>query len=95
MSSIIPPIPPGLELYESKAPQCYAAAIATYLIALVAVVLRFWARRLMKTYFWLDDWTVAGALVGYQWRHRNPIIQHALTILTGACDWILHWYTCL
>lgn len=61
--SSFPPIPPGLDVYESKAPQCYAAAIATYLLALAAVTLRFWARRLMKTNIWLDDWTAAAALV--------------------------------
>lgn len=61
--SSIPLIPPGLDIYESKAPQCYAAAIATYLFAVIAVALRFWARRLMKAEIWVDDWTAAAALV--------------------------------
>lgn len=63
--SLIPPYPPLFNIYESKAPQCYAAAITTYVIAVVAVALRFWARKLMKAGIWVDDWTAAVALVGH------------------------------
>ena len=53
----------GVDIHESKAPQFYAAAITSYVLAVAAVALRFWARKLMKTELWVDDWTVAGALV--------------------------------
>ena len=50
----------------SNAPQLYAAAITSYILAVAAVALRFWARRLMRTRLWVDDWTIAGALVRLQ-----------------------------
>ena len=85
--SSIPLIPPGLDIYGSKAPQCYAAAIATYLFAVIAVALRFWARRLMKAEIWVDDWTAAAALVGFQRRHSGSFVRQALTFLTRC--WLL------
>lgn len=85
--SSIPLIPPGLDIYESKAPQCYAAAIATYLFAVIAVALRFWARRLMKAEIWVDDWTAAAALVGFQKKALGLVLRRALTFLTRS--WLL------
>ena len=48
---------------QSKAAQFYAAAITTYALAVIAVALRVWARRLMRARFWVDDWIIAVALV--------------------------------
>lgn len=64
-------VPPAVQVYNREAPQSsyqsapelYAVAIITYFLAVVAVASRFWARRLMKAQIWVDDWTVAVALV--------------------------------
>ena len=55
----------------SDAPQFYAAAITSYILAVAAVALRFWARNLMSTRLWVDDWAIAGALVRAQNRIPN------------------------
>ncbi|CAD6588420.1 MAG: hypothetical protein ASARMPREDX12_003322 [Alectoria sarmentosa] len=56
------PISPVIDV-RSKAAQFYAATITTYGLAVIAVVLRIWARRLMKAQIWVDDWLVAVALL--------------------------------
>ena len=58
-------------VHASNAHGFYAAAITSYIIAVAAVALRFWARKLMSTRLWVDDWTVAGALVRSQNRIHN------------------------
>ncbi|KAL9614954.1 MAG: hypothetical protein Q9167_000596 [Letrouitia subvulpina] len=60
----VPPIPlppKGVNIHESRQSQLYAAAITTYILAVIAVCLRFWARRLLKAAFMLDDWLAAAA----------------------------------
>ena len=62
---------PNVNGNASNAPQLYAAAITSYILAVAAVALRFWSRRLMRTRLWVDDWTIAGALVRLQtWIHN-------------------------
>ena len=46
--------------------EMYAVASITYIFVVIAVALRFWTRRLLKTQIWLDDWLVAAALVNFQ-----------------------------
>lgn len=46
-------------------PNLYAAVIITPLLAIIAVVLRFSARRLVRASMWLDDWLTLVALVRY------------------------------
>ena len=61
----------AIEVYKRETPQSnfpsvaqlLTVAIVTYVLAVVAVALRFWARRLMKAQIWVDDWTAAVALV--------------------------------
>ena len=55
-----------IDVHARNAPRFYAAAITTYILAVAAVVLRFWARKLMSTRLWVDDWAIAGALVRSQ-----------------------------
>ncbi|KAM0799876.1 hypothetical protein BDR22DRAFT_889848 [Usnea florida] len=43
--------------------EMYAVASITYIFVVIAVALRFWTRRLLKTQIWLDDWLVAAALL--------------------------------
>lgn len=51
-----------INIHESKASNFYAAAITSYVLAVAAVALRFWARKLMRTELRVDDWAIAGAL---------------------------------
>lgn len=59
------------DVHASDAPQFYAAAITSYILAVAAVTLRFWSRKLMRTRLWVDDWSIAGALVRSQKRIHN------------------------
>ena len=54
---------PTPDLSESYRPSLYAAAIITWILALIAVALRFTARRLTHLHLWYDDWLVVVALV--------------------------------
>ena len=67
--SALPPPPPGLDIHASRQPSLYAAAIITYILAVVAVGLRFWSRKLTQSRYQLDDWLVAAAGVGIRSRH--------------------------
>ena len=55
-----------LDVHSSNAPRFYGAAITSYVLAVAAVALRFWARKLMSTRLWVDDWAIAGAVVRSQ-----------------------------
>lgn len=57
-----PIVPPGVDIHASRKPQLYAATIVTWSLASIAVALRFWSRRLVKTKYWLDDWLALSAL---------------------------------
>ena len=46
--------------------EVYVVTIITYVLVVIAVALRFWVRRLLKTQIWLDDWLAAAALVIFQ-----------------------------
>ena len=52
-----------MDTEETQQPSLYSATIATYLLASIAVSLRFWSRRLKGAGWWLDDWLVLVALV--------------------------------
>lgn len=54
---------PDVDLTETKQPVLYAAVITTYGLAVIAVLLRFLARRLRRLDWWLDDWLILVALV--------------------------------
>ena len=59
----LPPPPPDLDIHATRQPELYAAQLATYILAVIAVGLRFWARKLLKAGYWLDDWIAVAALV--------------------------------
>lgn len=58
-----PPVPEGLDIHASRAPQLYAASTITYVFAVVAVALRLWCRKVLKSGYRLDDWLIIAALV--------------------------------
>jgi hypothetical protein len=61
--------PPGY-LEESRQGDLYAAATVPFFFAMVAVGLRFWSRKTMRTGWWLDDWLIFIALVSSDARVR-------------------------
>jgi hypothetical protein len=54
-------------------PNLHAAVIVTPTLAIIAVALRFLARRLVRTSIWLDDWLTLVALVRYPLTKEIPI----------------------
>lgn len=58
--------------HESQKPTIWGVGIAFPIIAIVAVALRFQARRIKGQRWEVDDWTILIALVC----HPNPIINY-------------------
>lgn len=56
-----PPPPPGLDIHASRQASLYAATITTWVLAVAAVGLRFWCRKLTKSGYKIDDWFVVAA----------------------------------
>jgi len=57
------PIPPGLDLEESKKGDIIASTVVLWVIGTVGTALRFWARRKGGVSLWWDDWLVIFAWV--------------------------------
>jgi hypothetical protein len=57
-------------------PNLYTAVIVTLILAIIAVALRFFARRLVHTSMWLDDWLTLVALVRYSPIQEIPILDN-------------------
>ena len=58
--------PPGVDLSETQVPRILGVNIATYILALIAINLRFVSRRLSRAPFWWDDWLMIPAIVSYR-----------------------------
>ena len=52
----------GADLNETKQPYIYGACCALYVLSVIAVALRFVARRLKAAGYGWDDWLIVGAL---------------------------------
>ena len=75
----LPPPPPGLDIHASRQPSLYAATIITWILAVVAVGLRFWCRKMTKSGYKLDDWLVVVATVNiYQSNCFVPMLTVGL-----------------
>lgn len=61
--SAFPPPPAGLDLQQSQQVQIKGAIVATWVLALLVVSLRFISRRMSKAKLWLDDWLILPPLV--------------------------------
>ena len=55
--------PPGTDLSASQVGRMLGVNIATFCLAVIAIVLRFIARRLTRTALWWDDWLMLPAIV--------------------------------
>jgi hypothetical protein len=51
-----------VDLAQNGAPSACGASISTYILALIAMTLRFTARHISKSRLWLDDWLVLGSI---------------------------------
>lgn len=72
-TTALPPVTPGVDVQASRQPQLYAASTITFVLAVIAVILRFLSRKLLKTNYWLDDWLSVAALVSL---HTIQIVLH-------------------
>ena len=50
-------------LQQSRVPMIYAVTVTGYCVALLAVALRLFTRRLTKTRIWWDDFLIVASLV--------------------------------
>ena len=57
-------------------PNLYAAVIATPILAILVVALRFISKRLVRSSMWLDDWLTLLALVRYSPTQELPILDN-------------------
>jgi hypothetical protein len=57
-------------------PNLYAAVIATPILAIMVVALRFISKRLVHSTMWLDDWLTLVALVRYSPIQEPPILDN-------------------
>lgn len=76
------PVPTSQGIEGTRQPQLYAASLATYALAVIAVNCRFLSRRLLKSGYRFDDWFSIAAMVicsfrliklrshGYSWQQR-------------------------
>jgi len=49
--------------YDTQTRSLYASCIPVTIFATMAVLFRFYAKRLAKSYVWWDDWLIVVALV--------------------------------
>lgn len=62
--STLPSPPDGIDLTADKRPMVIGASVATWILAVFAVLLRIISRRIKGLDLWYDDWLVVAALVG-------------------------------
>lgn len=55
--------PPGTDLSATQVPRILGVNIATFCLAVIAIFLRFTARRLTHAPFWWDDWLMIPAIL--------------------------------
>ena len=65
-TAALPPVSPGVDIHASRQPELYAVSLITFVLAVTAVSLRFLARKLLKSGYWLDDWLSIVAAVSWQ-----------------------------
>jgi hypothetical protein len=56
-------LPPGIDLSSSQQPKLQGAILSMWLLAVLAVALRFTSRWLARAGLWWDDWTLLLCLV--------------------------------
>lgn len=76
VTDIFGPQPPGIDLNDNQTPQINATVIALYIVAVIAVILRFVTRiKVQRISLGLDDWLIAASLVS-----RLPFLKISIMI---------------
>ncbi len=70
----LPTPPPTVNLEDTQARRILGVNLATFVLAVMAIGLRFTARRLTRLPFWWDDWLMLPAIVG--WRRCFSLFSH-------------------
>lgn len=60
-----PSPPPDVDLASDRGSQVLAAALATWVLAVIAIGLRLVSRKVKDNQLWMDDWLVICALVSW------------------------------
>lgn len=82
------PVPTNLDNEGTRASQLYAASLATYTLAVIAVSCRFLCRRLLKSGYGFDDWFSIAALVSPSLRLiRLGLHEHSCQ---QRVSWLVH-----
>ncbi|KAE8320092.1 hypothetical protein BDV41DRAFT_559600 [Aspergillus transmontanensis] len=64
VTDIFGPQPPSIDLNDNQTPQINATVIALYIVAVIAVILRFVTRiKVQKISLGIDDWLIAASLI--------------------------------
>ena len=58
------PPPAAVDLQATQVPRILGVNIATFTLAVLAICLRFTARRLTRQVYWWDDWLILPAIIG-------------------------------
>lgn len=72
--------PPGIDLSASQVPRILGVNIATFCLAVFAIIARFTARRLTHASLWWDDWLMLPAIVSYIARFLGSKTKSGLDI---------------
>ncbi|KAH6664782.1 hypothetical protein F5X68DRAFT_225559 [Plectosphaerella plurivora] len=83
----LPPPPADLDLTESRVPEILGSLATTWTFAVIAVGLRFLARRLKNNPLWIEDFLVAASLVFasiHVWTSIGFMVPHG----TGKHVWV-------
>lgn len=64
VNDIFGPPPHNIDLDENKTPENNGAMITVYVLAVIAVILRFVSRmKVQRTFLAADDWVIAASVV--------------------------------
>lgn len=94
----LPPPPPGTDLAANQQPEIIGSIIATWVFAVIAVALRFFARRVSRAGFWWDDWLMLPALVRTRlqilanprlWANMRSGFRHDTLFYIDRMAWVL------
>ncbi|CAH0003447.1 unnamed protein product [Clonostachys byssicola] len=85
--STLPSPPDGVDLTADKRPMVIGASVATWLLAVFAVLLRIISRRIKGLNLWYDDWLVVAALIPAV-VHVSGVAGYAVSRGVGQHVWV-------
>ncbi|KAJ1708398.1 integral membrane protein PTH11-like protein [Aspergillus flavus] len=86
VTDIFGPQPPGIDLNDNQTPQINATVIALYIVAVIAVILRFVTRiKVQRISLGIDDWLIAASLLQLYWVNTFNIISWKVKFQVADC----------